>query len=72
MKKETGSPCSNPFEVSDEKKRPIKAWAVICNKEVGMIAYTIKSSAIEHKDFLDEEYSGCCKHKVVPCEINLF
>jgi hypothetical protein len=61
MKKETGSPCSNPFEVSDEKKRPIKAWAVVLDGKVEEIM-------LDKKNYKDIPR---LKLKIVPCEIKL-
>ncbi len=53
-----------------KKTKKIKAWAVICSKEIGLRAFTEKLNAKAHCDFLNKEYSPeCCRHKVIPCEV---
>lgn len=51
------------------KKITKDGWAVICSKGGGMRAFTIKENATKHRDFLNDEYKKCCRHKVVKCKI---
>ena len=53
------------------KNKTMKVWAVICSRNNATSAFETRESAIRRADFLDGEYGGYCKHKVVQAELKI-
>ena len=53
-----------------KKTRKVKAWGILCDKSgIGMCHATDKDKVKSHAKFLNEEYGGYCKHRVIPVTI---
>ena len=51
--------------------KPEIQWAVICDHNNRTSIHNTYEKAQEKRKYLNEEYSGCCKHKIIKVKVIL-
>jgi len=58
-----------PKQLKEKIIIPEIQWAVICNKGNRTSVHNTYQRAKDKRKFLNEEYSGYCKHKIIKVKI---